>query len=779
MARLRRWFAMAVLLALAGLAAGVVALDARVRAYITGPALGGARVYAAPVVLRTGEPVAGGSLTRLLARTGYQAAREAQLTMGEYRVGKAEVELVQRPSPAPWAPPPRHVRIVLGKSRVDSIREVPTGTALDALELEPELVAVLGASGTAVEAGDEQVPTMCRRAVLAAEDRNFFRHPGVDPLAILRALIVDLRAGTTVQGGSTITQQLVKNAFLTPHRTLRRKVQEAILAILLEVRMAKKDILDRYLSSVYLGSEGGLPVHGFARAADVYFGKTLAELGPSECATLAGMIRGPNRLSPRRHPKAALARRNQVLTGMVEEGWLDEKEAKIVEAKQIVVAPLRPRGASALYVAAEVGRTLQRVLPPDVAEAPGLSVFTTIDAEAQRQAERAVRKGIEALERGRKGKEPLQAALIAIDPATGGVRALVGGRDYASSPLDRAIRARRQPGSAFKPFVYLAALDPTRSGPIPARTVVSQVEDGPLAVRVGRDLWEPANYDETFAGLIPVEDALADSRNTAAVRIALDVGLDAVAQAAADLGLTGALPRVPALALGVGETSLIELTGAYAVFAAGGMLRPPTLVSAVTSSSGDTLYAATRSERRVLTPGTAYLMTHLLERVVDVGTGRGAREAGLDGPAAGKTGTTDQERDAWFVGFTPDVVAGVWVGLDGNSRLGMTGARAALPNWTDFVKASARPDPERRFAVPDDVVWRDVDPASGELATGYCPQVRRAPFLVGSEPAEQCRMHRPTWQDVGDDVEEAVREGGRAVEGGARRLRDWFGRIFR
>ena len=770
---------MAALLALAGLAAGVIALDARVRAYIAGPALGGARVYAAPVVLRAGEPVAGGSLVRLLTRTGYQPATKEQLEPGEYRVGRAEVEFGPLPSPAPWAQAPRHVRVVLGKARIDAIRDLGASAPLATLELEPELVAVLGASGTAVEAGDEQVPAICRRALLAAEDRNFFRHPGVDPLAIARALYVDLRAGSTVQGGSTLTQQLVKNAFLTPHRTLRRKVQEAILALLLEIRMAKQQILERYLSSVYLGSEGGLPVHGFGRAADVYFGKPLAELGAGDCATLAGMIRGPNRLSPRRHTKAAVARRNQVLAAMVEEGWLDEKAGKAAAAKPIAVAPMRPRGASALYVAAEVTRTLGRVLPADVAEAPGLSVFTTIDAEAQRQAERSIRRGIEGLERGRKAKEPLQAALIAIDPTTGGIRALVGGRDYGSSPLDRAIRSRRQPGSAFKPFVYLAALDPARSGPIPARTVVSQVEDAPLAVRVGRDLWEPANYDESFVGLVPVEDALADSRNTAAVRVALDVGLDAVAQAAADLGLTGSLPRVPALALGVGETSLVELTSAYGVFASGGMLRPATLVSAVTSSGGETLYAATRTEQRVITPGVAYLMTHLLERVVDVGTGRGAREAGLEGPAAGKTGTTDQERDAWFVGYTPDVVAGVWVGLDGNSRLGMTGARAALPIWTDFVKSSTSPDPDRRFPVPDDVVWRDVDPASGEVATDYCPQLRRVPFLAGTEPEVQCRLHRPSWQDIGDDVDEAVREGGRAAERGARRLRDWFGRIFR
>jgi penicillin-binding protein 1A len=301
------------------------------------------------------------------------------------------------------------------------------------------------------------------------------------------------------------------------------------------------------------------------------------------------------------------------------------------------------------------------------------------------------------------------------------------------------------------------------------------VEDGPLTVRVGRDLWQPANYDEEYAGLMPIEDALADSRNTAAVRVALDVGLDAVAQAAADLGISGPLPRVPALALGVAETTLLELTGAYSVFAAGGVLRRPTLVSAVTTPSGELLHAASLTEHRVLSPGVAYVMTHLLSRVVDVGTGRGAREAGLVGPAAGKTGTTDKERDAWFVGYTPDLVAGVWVGLDGNSRLGMTGARAALPLWTDFVKSATAPDARRRFPVPDDVVWRDVDPASGELAVAYCPQVRRVPFVVGTEPAVPCSIHRPRWDEVADDVEEA----GRAVEEGARRLRDWFGRIFR
>src|SRR5438552_3690096 len=503
-------------------------------------------------------------------------------------------------------------------------------------------------------------PPACRSAVLAAEDRHFFLHPGVDPVAIARALVADLRAHHVAQGASTLTQQLVKNAFLSPRRTLSRKLREAVLALLLEARASKEEILARYVASVYLGVDGGLPVHGFSEAAQVYFGKPLGELEP-----------------------------------------------------------------------------------------------------------------------GRRRRAPLQAALVALDAHTGRVRALVGGRDYGSSPLDRAVRSRRQPGSAFKPFVYVAALDPTRRGAAAARTVVSPVEDEPLSVRVGARVWEPVNYDGTFAGTIPLEDALAESRNAATVRVALDVGLDAVARAAADLGIASPLPRVPALALGVAEASLLELTAAHGVFARGGVRRPPTLVVAVASADGETLYAAPPEEERVLAPGVAYLVTHLLEGVIDRGTGRPAREAGLTGSAAGKTGTTDDTRDAWFVGFTPEVVAGVWVGLDGGGPAGLTGAQGALPIWTDFVRATSGEASEQDFPVPDDIVWREVDPASGELATAGCPESRHEPFLAGTEPTEPCRLHREAWAAVGEEIGGAVRGGGRAIGSTGRRLSDWFRRLFR
>jgi len=777
--RLRRGLLVGCFVVGLGAALVVMRLDARVRAYLAGPPLGGARMYAAPTPLAVGEAVPGGSLARKLDRLGYRVVADPThaLAPGEYRAAGATIELAERPSPAPWAAAPRRVRVGLEGGRVAAIEDLEGG-ALDRFELEPEVLAVLGGGGATLGASPELAPPACRSAVLAAEDRHFFLHPGVDPVAIARALVADLRAHHVAQGASTLTQQLVKNAFLSPRRTLSRKLREAVLALLLEARASKEEILARYVASVYLGVDGGLPVHGFSEAAQVYFGKPLGELEPAECALLAGIIRSPNGLSPRRRPRAALARRNRVLEVMVQDG-LDKSVGAEAMATPLNLVPPRARPVAALYVAAEVARELPRLLPRAVAEAPGLSVFTSIDADAQREAERATRRGLAALERGRRRRAPLQAALVALDPHTGRVRALVGGRDYGSSPLDRAVRSRRQPGSAFKPFVYVAALDPARRGEAPARTVVSPVEDEPLRVRVGARVWEPVNYDGTFAGTIPLEDALAESRNAATVRVALDVGLDAVARAAADLGIASPLPRVPALALGVAETSLLELTAAYGVFARGGVRRPPTLVVAVASADGETLYAAPPEEERVLAPGVAYLVTHLLEGVIDRGTGRPAREAGLTGSAAGKTGTTDDTRDAWFVGFTPEVVAGVWVGLDGGGPTGLTGAQGALPIWTDFVRATSGEASERDFPVPEDIVWRDVDPESGQLATAGCPITRREPFLAGTEPQEPCPLHREAWTAVGEEIGGAVRGGGRAIGSTGRRLGEWFRRLFR
>jgi len=773
-ARLRRLAAGAAALALAAATVLLWRLDARVRAYLAGPPTGAIRIYAAPAVLRPGGRVPGGSLVRALVRLGYRPATGATVAPGEFRVASGTVELAQRPSPVPWAAAPHHVRIKVHGDEVTAVLGAD-GTALPRLELEPETLAVLGRAGAAL-AADAAAPPACRAAVLAAEDRHFFRHPGIDPAAIGRALLVDLRAGARLQGGSTLTQQLVKNAFLSPRRTVGRKVREALLALLLEAHASKEDILRRYLASVYLGVDAGVPVHGFAQAAEVYFGAPLPDLDTAQCALLAGMIRSPNALDPRTHARAALGRRNHVLRRMALDGVLDPAVARAAAAEPLRIAPPRSRPVGALYVADEVRRALRHLLPADAADTPGLTVFTSVDADAQRAAERAVRQGVDALERRRarrRGQPRLEAALVALDPTTGRIRALVGGRDYRSSPLDRAVRARRQPGSAFKPFVYLAALDPSRRGAAPERTLVSPLDDEPLALRTGAGPWRPVNYDGRFHGTVPLEDAFAESLNVATVRLALDVGLDAVVRTAADLGVPGPLPRVPALALGVAGTSLLDLTAAYAVLAGGGLRRPPTLVIAVTAPDGDTLYAAPPEATRVVTPQTAFLMTALLEGVIDRGTGRPARALGLTGAAAGKTGTTDDTRDAWFVGYTPRVVAGVWVGTDGGAPTGFTGAQAALPVWTAFVRATASEGPGS-FAAPPGVVWRSVDPETGLLAAG-CPEARRVPFLAGTEPTATCDRHRAFVNAVGERVDGVLR----GVEDGGRRIGDWLHRLFR
>jgi penicillin-binding protein 1B len=779
MARMRRWFLFTAFAVGVTGSFAVLWLDARVRAYLAGPPLGGVRIYAEPTILRPGAPMPPGALGRKLARLGYVTPVEKRpLAAGEFRTGATFVEIAQRISPSPWAPPPLHARVSLRAGRITEIRQVDGGK-LDQLELEPEMLAVTGGAGPALGADAEVTPRVCRNAVLAAEDRNFFRHPGVDPVAIIRALVADVRAGAARQGGSTISQQLAKNAFLSPTRTIVRKVKEAVLAFLLEIHATKEEILTRYLSSVYLGVDGGLPVHGFAQAAAVYFGKPVGDLGAAECALLAGIIRSPNGLAPRRHARAAVARRNRVLALMARQGSITDAAATSAAAEPLELAPARARPVAALYVAAQVARELERLLPAEIAEAPGLAVFTAVDADAQREAERAVRKRLSALEGKKPRRDRLQAALVALDVQTGRVRALVGGRDYGSSQLDRAVRARRQPGSAFKPFVYLAALDPDRRGSGHPFTVASMVEDMPIALDVGASVWRPANYDDDFAGRVTLETALAESRNAATVRVALDVGLDAVAQAATDAGLRGPLPRVPSLALGVAETSLLELAAAYGVFASGGLRRAPYLVEGVVSPSGETLYTAQEEPERVLSPDVAFLVTHMLESVIDEGTGRPARQAGLVGAAAGKTGTTDETRDAWFVGYTPETVAGVWVGYDGGGATGFTGAQAALPIWTDFMRATAGRTVAKDFPVPEGIVWREIDPASGGLATSGCPAVRNEPFLADSVPTERCELHGALWTSVGDDIGGAVRGSGRALGAGGRRVRGWFEGLFR
>jgi penicillin-binding protein 1B len=584
-------------------------------------------------------------------------------------------------------------------------------------------------------------------AVLAAEDHRFFEHGGVDGKAVVRAVWVNLRRGEVAQGGSTLTQQLVKNLVLTPKRTWTRKVREAALAAMLEWRYGKTDILEAYLNAIYLGQHGNAGVFGVGAAARAYFGKEVEQVTLAEAALLAGMIRAPNSYSPVQSLDRARERRDTILARMVEVGLLDEAARARAAREKIRVRSGAGSRRLAPYFLDHVRAQIEPPLADDGWQGGGLRIYTTLDPVLQRAAEAAVSRGLDRLEgryrhlRRADAAQRLQAALIALDPATGEVRALVGGRDHAQSQFNRAIHARRQPGSAFKPFVYLAALRFGPGGGPPPLTPVSIVSDEPFSMRVGRDTWSPRNYEDRFEGPVTVRRALEQSLNAATVRVAESVGLDAVIGTARQVGFTSLMQPVPALVLGSFEVSPLELAAAYAALANGGERLSPVAVRAVVGRDGAVVDQAAPTRAAAVRPEEASLLTYLLRGVVDRGTGAVARTLGVEGVVAGKTGTTNDGRDAWFVGYTPRLVVLVWVGFDERDVLRLSGGQAALPIWADFMRAAMTVVPSGSFTVPTTLLFRDVDPTSGKLASRFCPLVFREAFLSGTEPTEACADH--------------------------------------
>lgn len=557
-------------------------------------------------------------------------------------------------------------------------------------------------------------------AVLAVEDQRFYQHHGIDLRRIGGALIANVKAGGIEEGGSTLTQQLAKNLFLSADRTPIRKAREAAMALVLEARYSKDRILEAYLNEIYFGQDGPRAIRGVGAAARYYFGKDARRLTLDESALLAGMIRSPNRLAPTRHPDEARARRDLVLSLMLEQGRVSRGEAE--RARR---APVRARAHPAATVEGRWIRDyLARQSTPGAPER-GEAIYTTVDADLQRSAERAIRNGLDRL------RQPgAQAALIAISPRTGDLLAMVGGRDYGASQFNRATDAPRQPGSAFKPIVALAAL--SRGGDrVPGFTLASVVEDLPLSVRTSNGLWQPANYDGSFQGPVTVRQALEESLNVPFARIGLAVGADSIAAMARRVGIERPLAKVPSLALGSGEVTLLELTRAYGVLAAGGELAATRVLLSRRLRNGTSKPATDAVSERVVDQGTAFLVTSALQGVVEHGTGQalGSERDGLT--LAGKTGTSSNWRDAWFIAYSPEIVVGVWVGYDDGRSLRLTGAAAALPIVARFLDGAGFEGGEG-FEVPDDVVSASVpeDPEGG-----WCGRTEY--FLRGTQPADE------------------------------------------
>jgi len=578
-----------------------------------------------------------------------------------------------------------------------------------------------------------QIPPHFIKALIATEDTNFYRHWGLDLRGILRALWRDIRAGRIVEGGSTITQQLAKVLFLTPEKSLTRKLKEAILALQIEKHYTKQEILELYCNQIYWGSG----VYGLEAAARTYFGKPASQLTLAEAALLAGMPRSPNLYSPLKHPKRAIARRNYVLKRLIKTRLIAPEEARKAMQEPLRLAPRPPKQRLGAYYAETLRQYAEEKYGYNMLYHRGLEIYTNLDLDLQQAAEKAIATGLAALSTRHKYPEDLhlQAALLALDPQSGEVLAMVGGRDFTESQFNRATQARRQPGSAFKPLVYAAALE---AGYSPA----DLLEDEPLTYTdpaTGR-VWEPENFDRCFRGPVTLLTSLVHSLNVPTIRLVLELGPQRVIELARKLGIRSPLRPYPALALGAFEVSLLELTSAYGVFAASGWRWEPQFLRYITDKSGKLLEENVPPQpRQVLSAEAAYILTRMLQQVVRQGTGWRARVLGW--PVAAKTGTTDDYTDAWFVGYTGDLAVGVWVGLDRKVSLGAgeTGSRAAGPIWVEFMRRALENGWGEVVAPPEGVVEVTIDPETGLLAGEDCPHQVQMAFRQGQVPEKVCR----------------------------------------
>jgi penicillin-binding protein 1B len=699
-----------------------------------------------PGLERTPEDLSG-KLARLL----YTRVDGAPARAGQYSLSKGGVEVwlhsfVDVGRRFDGYP----VRIAFENGKVRSL-STPEGQKLTSVVVEPELLGSVFdrklEDRTLVTLAD--VPKSLIDAILTREDRDFYQHGGVSWRRMAGALLADLRRRSASQGGSTLTQQLVKNLYLSPRRTIKRKAVEALMAMVLDATYSKDEILQAYFNEIYLGQRGSISITGVGEAARYYFGKNVSDIDIAESATLAGIIASPGRFSPFRNAERCRARRDSLLRMM-----RDARQITDAELARALAAPLTPvAGPPARVQAPHFVDFVAQQLHEKFGEklgTEGLQIFTTLDPDVQQRAQKAVTDGLAALEktyrRLKPGKGgPLQGALIVIDPGTGAVRALVGGRDYAVSKFNRVTQAHRQPGSLFKPFVYLAALG--RRDLVPPITPATILVDAPITLEWGRggnnERWTPHNDDNRFRGPISVRRALELSVNVPTVRVAVRTGLDTVVGAARAAGITSPLRGYPSLSLGAFEIAPIEIASAYCTLAAGGVRAEPITIAGVADASGRVLERREAPLKRVLPPDAVFLVDSLMQGVVNRGTAGGLRTRGVRGVLAGKTGTTNDGRDAWFIGFSPKVLAAVWVGFDDSRGMGLSGAQAAVPIFSQFIKTMPASLLDQNFPAPADVVTAQIDPETGMLVTPYCPQTMTEVFLANTQPTEACTVHQP------------------------------------
>jgi penicillin-binding protein 1B len=726
------------------------------------------RIFARPLELRRGQSLTGQQLVDRLNDLGY-AQRVRPEKPGEFAVDGTTVEIMarvadlkgktvrvlfQKPSaavqraarrPAPVRVPDRIERLELGKAASERL-------ILDA----PVLTSVIGEREKRRPVALSAIPPVVVQAVLAIEDRRFYEHPGIDPIGMAGAALSYVTGRRTyLAGGSTITQQLVRNVFLPKfqgmnlqvarERTLRRKLLEQWVSIVLSQRATKDEVLEMYLNAVPLGQRGSFAVVGVSEAARLFFGKDVSNVSLAEAATIAGVIQQPSALSPFNNPDKCRERRNVVLHAMADSGYVTEQQAdrSSQEALNVVQRALE---AEAPYFVDYIGQTLTDDYPGlTTTTNQAVDVYTTLDLHLQRLAQDAVRAGLTNVDQQlakRKRRGLAEAALIAVDPKTGEILAMVGGRSYNQSQYNRAVISRRQPGSVFKPFVYLTAFERAAESGSKEITPATIVDDTPTTWEFDDQVWTPENYEGEYDGPITYRRALAHSRNVATIKVAERAGYGHVADLWKKLGVGNPPKAYPSIALGVFEATPLEIATAYTIFPSMGVERPLRSILRIMSGATDLTHKPKAQSKTIARPETTFLVTNMMRSVINEGTAAGARAAGFTLDAAGKTGTTNDLHDAWFAGFTPDLLTVVWVGFDdGKQTLGLSGAQAALPIWTQFMSRALAGRNSLPFEAPEGVSFVAIDAETGKLATPNCPKVITESFLPGSEPTELCELH--------------------------------------
>jgi penicillin-binding protein 1B len=705
-----------------------------------------AGIYAAPKQIRAGQNISTDELIGYLKRAGYvERNQQADSNRGRYRIDGLSLEIEPGPdSFVDGARPFQQLRVdfARGGKAIQFLTDRQNGAHLDKAQLEPELISSVTGRERAKRRviGFNDVPVDLRNAVVVTEDRSFFEHYGVNLRGIIRALMrrydSDPNSPLSHQGGSSITQQLVKNLLLSPERTYRRKVAEAYMSVILETRLSKEEIFALYCNQVYLGQQAGFSINGFGEAASAYFNKDVTNLTLPESAFLAGLIRSPNRYNPAHDLETARARRNQVLDSMAETATITEEQARLAETAELKLAPAKGRVdiSDAPYFADYAQNQLSDLITGEGAD--HLRIYTSVDMDLQRAAYAAVTKQLTALDKIEAKRAPegtVQAALVAMNAHTGEIVAMVGGRDYSKSQLNRA-EALRQPGSVFKPFVYATALN-TAYDPIPrVITPATVYTDEPKTFSYDNQEYSPGNMGDKYSMQpVTLRDAMVHSLNVVTVDVAMEVTVGRVMNLAAKAGLPRVSRAYPAMALGTAEATPLQIASAYTAFAANGTRVTPVAINRVTTGNGMTIAQPITQKNEVLRPEIAYVMTSFMKDVVNRGTGAPVRARGFKYNVAGKTGTS---RDGWFAGYTPDLVCVVWVGFDDGSQLGLTGAASALPIWSDFMNAALATHPEwvGDWQMPEGVQQKDIDPATGDIASADSLTKRPELFINGTTP---------------------------------------------